>query len=95
MTQDELPRRQRELLLRSAQLRLTLAQQTRIFRKPLAIADRARDLLQLLANKPAWPLAAALLLVAWRPSRAFLWGRRLWWAYRSYQQARRWFIGQG
>ena len=95
MPQDELRRRQQEWLLRSAQLRLTLAQQALVFRKPLAIADRGCDLLQLLANKPAWPLAAALLLVAWRPRRAFQWGRRLWWAYRSYQQARRWFIGQG
>jgi hypothetical protein len=94
MTQDELLLRQQALLLRSTQLRLALTQQTQVFKKPLAVADRARDLLRLLANKPAWPLATALLLVAWRPSRAFLWGRRLWWAYRSYRQARHWIASQ-
>ena len=95
MPQDELRRRQQELLLRSAHLRLTLAQQTQVFRKPLAIVDRGCELIRVLANKPFWPLGSALLLLAWRPRRALAWGARLWWAYRSYQQARRWFIGQG
>jgi hypothetical protein len=92
MTQDEPRQRQQELLLRSTQLRLTLAQQTQVFRKPLAIADRGCELIQVLANKP---LGGALLLLALRPRRALAWGARLWWAYRSYRQARRWFIAQG
>jgi hypothetical protein len=95
MTQDEPRQRQQELLLRSTQLRLTLAQQTQVFRKPLAIADRGCELIQVLANKPFWPLGGALLLLALRPRRALAWGARLWWAYRSYRQARRWFIAQG
>jgi len=95
MAQDELQLRQQALLLRSAQLRLAFAQQTQVFETPLSVVDRARKLLQLLAHNPAWPLGTALLLVALRPGRALVWGQRLWWAYRSYQQARRWIIRQG
>jgi hypothetical protein len=90
MDQDELLKRQQELLARSAQLRFALAEQTQVLKKPLAVADRARDLVGWLANHPAWPMTAFVVLFAMRPRRVLLWGGRLWWIYRSYHQARSW-----
>jgi hypothetical protein len=46
MNNNELLLRQHRLLLRSARLRLTLADQSQVFKKPLALADQARNSLQ-------------------------------------------------
>lgn len=88
MKHDDLQLRRQLLLLRSAQLRLTLAQQSQVFRKPLALVDQARQALRWLADHPAWPLGTAVLLVVLRPARAISWGAGLWQAWRIYQQAR-------
>jgi hypothetical protein len=90
MDQDELRQRQQELLARSAQLRFALAEQTQFLKKPLGVADHARELLRWLSSNPAWSLGAVIVLFAMRPRRVLTWGGRLWWIYRSYHQARSW-----
>jgi hypothetical protein len=73
---------------------LALAEQTQVFKKPLAVADQARKFLSWLGANPAWPLSAVLVLVVIRPQRTLAWGGRLWWAYRAYQHAHRWITNQ-
>lgn len=90
MNNDELVVRQQRLLMRSTQLRLALADQAQVFKRPLAVADQARSSLQWLNRNPQWPLAALLVLVVLRPGRALLWGGRLWWAWTTFKRARKW-----
>ena len=90
MSHDELALRQQRLLVRSAQLRLALAEQTQVFKKPLAVADQARTVLQWLYRNPQWPVGALLVLLVLRPRRAIVWGGRLWWAWGRFKRARAW-----
>lgn len=90
MNRDELALRQQRLLVRSAQLRLALADQAQVLRRPLAVADQAQHGLQWLYRNPQWPMGALVLLVLVRPRRAVVWGGRLWWAWRSFKQAQNW-----
>lgn len=90
MTDDALQARHQQLLLRSAQLRSEVSQQAQAFRRPLALADTARDGVQWLYRNPVWVLAGLALLVAVRPRRVLALGASLWWAWRTLQKARRW-----
>ncbi|MEO8119623.1 MAG: YqjK-like family protein [Rhodoferax sp.] len=90
MNNDDLALRQQRLLTRSAQLRLILANQTQVFKTPLAMVDQARDALQWLYRNPQWPLSALLVLTILRPRRTIIWGGRLWWAWRTFKRARNW-----
>ena len=90
MNNDELLLRQQRLLARSSQLRLALADQAQVFKRPLAVADQAQASLQWLYRNPQWPLGALLVLVVLRPRRAILWGGRLWWAWNTFKRAQNW-----
>ncbi len=90
MNQNELVLRQQRLLLRSAQLRLTLADQLEGFARPLAVADRAQKGLQWLYRNPYWPLSALVFLLVLRPRRTLRWGGRLWAAWKVFQRVRNW-----
>ena len=90
MNNDELLVRQQLLLVRSAQLRIALADQAQVFRKPLALVDQARSSLQWLYHNPQWPLGAVLILFLLRPRRTVLWGGRLWWAWTRFQRVKNW-----
>ena len=57
---------------------------------PLALADRVRAGWLWLRAHPQLPLAAAVVLVVLRPRRAWRWGLRLWWGWRSWQRMQRW-----
>ena len=90
MNHDAVMQRQRELLIRSAQLRLSLTEQAQFLKRPLALADDARSGLQWLSRHPQWPLGALTVAVVMRPARAIRWGTRLWWAWNSFQRAKNW-----
>ncbi len=90
MNKDELVIRQQRLQLRSAQLRLTLADQAHVFKRPLAAADQVRANLQWLYRNPLWPLGALLVLAILRPRRTILFGGRLWWAWTTFKRVRNW-----
>lgn len=87
---EALTRRQQALLLRSAALRGTLGRDLQRLQVPLALADRLHAGWQWLRAHPEAPLAAAVVIVALRPRRAWRWGLRLWWGWRSWQRMQRW-----
>lgn len=89
MTNDELILRRQQLLVRSAELRIAFSSQIQVLQKPLALADSARDGLQWLQRNPQWPLAALVVIFVVRPRAAWRWGGRLWWAWKTYHQARK------
>ena len=82
-------RRQR-LLVRSAELRSTLAGQSEVLKAPLALADQVRSGLQWLYRHPEWPLGALVAVAVLRPKRALRWAGRLWWAWTSLRRAQNW-----
>jgi hypothetical protein len=85
-----LARRQQQLLLRSQHLRAELGLEVQRLQPPLRLADRVRAGWQWLRANPQWPLGAAAVLVVLRPRRAWRWGLRLWWGWRSWQRLQRW-----
>lgn len=70
---EELARRQQQLLLRSAQLRESLAQQSQALKSPLALADQLRTGLHWVKQHPVWPLAALAWLILRPPRRLLRW----------------------
>jgi len=94
MKHDELVLRQQRLLVRSAQLRTILADQAQVLQRPLALADQAQSGLQWLYRNPQWPLGALALVVLVRPRRAIVWGGRLWWAWKTLKQTKKWLDKQ-
>jgi hypothetical protein len=87
---EELARRQQELLVRSATLRVTLGQHARVLQTPLGVADQVRGGVQWLREHPLWPLASLLLITLTRPRRSMRWMSRLWMVRDLYRQLRRW-----
>jgi hypothetical protein len=90
MNDAELIQRQQALLVRSAQLRLSLAQQAQVLKRPLALADAAQSGLQWIYRNPAWPIGALTLVLLLRPKRTLVWGGRAWWAWNSYRRVQDW-----
>lgn len=86
----ELAARKQQLLIRSAELRVTLAHQSQTLQGPLAWADQAVSGTRWLRNHPQWSLGALGLLAVLRPRRALAWAGRLWWGWGLYQRARSW-----
>ncbi len=85
--------RQRLLLARSDALRRSLASDLRALEQPLAWADQGLAAARWLRRHPEWPVGAAALLVALRPVRAWRWGRRLFFAWRTGRRVLRWLHG--
>ncbi len=81
-----LMQRQQRLRIRSAELRLRLANQAQVLQAPLAAIDQARSSVQWLRAHPQWPLAALALLAVMGPQRAVRWAARLWWGWGLYQR---------
>jgi hypothetical protein len=90
LQRDALARRQQQLLIRSAELRVMLAQQAQVLQAPLAVADQVRAGVRWLRQHPQWPLGAALVLALRRPRRALGWASRLWWGWGLYQRLQQW-----
>jgi hypothetical protein len=88
MNHHELMLRQQQLLVRSAQLRLSLKNQVQVFKRPLAVADQVQSGLLWLCRNPQLPLGALMILVVLRPRRALGWGGRLWRAWRLFQRTK-------
>ncbi len=81
--------KQKHLLVRSAELRSSVAQETQNLKKPLAMADKLRSGAKWASAHPVLPLAAGLVLTLVLPKRAVLvWGGRLWGAWTTYNQVR-------
>lgn len=91
----ELAARQQRLLIRSAELRVTLAHQAQALQGPLALADQAVSGARWLRSHPQWSLGALLALAVLRPRRMLAWATRLWWGWDLYKKARRWLQRTG
>jgi len=88
---DALVRRQQQLMLRSAELRVSLAHQIGALRSPLALADRLRAGTHWLWLHPAWPLAALTWWVLRKPRRMLLrWVPPVVAGWQLFQRARQW-----
>lgn len=85
----ELLRRRERLLLRSERLRLELAAQVHTLRRPLAVADKAREATHWLLAHPEWPLGAAALVLVLRPARTLRWAGYALQGYSLYRRAQR------
>jgi hypothetical protein len=85
----ELTRRRERALMRSAELRGSLAQQARVLEAPLAAADKARAAARWLLQHPEWPVGVLVALVVVRPRRAVRWAFRLWWGWAAWQRGQR------
>ena len=70
---DDLLRRRERLILRSAMLRQDWGRQVQGLRRPLNVADKAREATHWLVRYPEWPIGAALVIVLLRPGRALRW----------------------
>lgn len=82
--------RQQQLLVRSAELRVTLAHQAQALEGPLAVADQARAGARWLYRHPEWPLGALALLALLRPRRALRLAGRLWSGWKTLRWALDW-----
>lgn len=85
----DLVERQQRLLARSALLRESLASQSGVLQRPLALADRVAQGLQWLYKRPQWSAAAITVLVVTKPSRILIWGSRMWWVWKSVQKVQK------
>lgn len=92
--QNELTQRRQRLLVRSAELRMTLAAQAQVLQVPLALVDQARAGVYWLRSHPQWPLGALALLAVVRPRRTLRWATRLWWSWGLYQRMQQWLSRQ-
>lgn len=89
MSQTDLLARQQRLLAQSELLRESLAKQSHVIQRPLALADQARGGMQWLYRHPQWPIAAITVLIVVKPSRVLTWGGRLWWGWTSFKKAQK------
>ncbi|MDP1900978.1 MAG: YqjK family protein [Rubrivivax sp.] len=88
-----LARRQHALVVRSSVLRGRLAADAAVLQRPLALLDSVRNAWQWLRAHPEGPLAALVVVAVLRPRRAWRWGLRLWWGWRSLKRLQRWRVG--
>lgn len=85
---DAVAWRQQQLLIRSAELRITMAHQAQALQTPLALADQVRAGVQWLRQHPVWPIVTLALLALKRPRRILNWSTRLMWGWQLFQRAR-------
>lgn len=85
----ELALHQRQLLLRSTELRLRLMDDAQVLAPPLRLADRVHAGWRWLRDHPEVPLAAVAVVVVLRPRRALRWGLRLWTGWQTFRRLQR------
>ena len=88
--QVDLMDRKQQLLVRSAELRMTLATQTQVLQAPLAILDQIKAAILWLGKHPVWPLATLALIAVVRPRRSLRLVSRFWWGWGMYRQVQQW-----
>lgn len=81
MRERELALRRERLLVRSAQLRASIAQESKTLVAPLAVADQTLAAARWLIRNPQWPLGALAVWIVFRPRRALRWAARLSWVW--------------
>jgi len=78
--------RQRQLVVRSAELRVVIAYEARPLVAPLALADRVVNLVKGVCDwavaNPLWVVAGLAAVAVAKPRRAWRWARRGWGLWR-------------
>jgi YqjK-like protein len=85
----DLQLRRERLLVRSAELRAAIAENSRALGPPLALVDQLRAGLRWLRAHPEWPAGALVVMLVLRPRRLLVWSGRAWWVWRLLRQGRR------
>lgn len=80
---------QRQLQLRSTELRLRFADDAQALAPPLRLADRVHAGWRWLRAHPEVPLAAIVVVAVLRPRRALRWGLRLWGGWHTFRRLQR------
>lgn len=75
--------RQQRLLQRSRRLRGELQSELAAWKPALGWADRVHQAWRWLREHPLVPLTAVATVAVMRPRRAWRWGMRLWWGWRT------------
>ena len=94
--ETELALRQQRLLMRSAALRASIADQAVVLEAPFALADRVHA-----AGRWAWRERFALIggtvvaVVVLRPRRVWKLARFGWWAWRRTRRVQAWLLAAG
>lgn len=88
--QLELMERKQHLLVRSAELRMSLSTQAQVLHAPFAVLDQVKAAILWLGKHPLWPLATLTLIAVTRPKRSIRWVSRLWWGWGLYRQTQQW-----
>lgn len=88
--QLELMSRKQELLLRSAELRMSFSTQAQVLQAPLAVLDQIKAAILWLGKHPLWPLATLTLIAVVRPRRSLRLVSRFWWGWGMYKQVQQW-----
>jgi|APFre7841882630_1041343.scaffolds.fasta_scaffold101399_2 hypothetical protein len=91
----DLALRRQRLLLRSAALRATLAEQSVAIETPLAAADRVYAGARWLYRQRGWLIGGVVIVLVVRPRRAWRLLRFGWWAWRSARRAQTWLSAAG
>jgi hypothetical protein len=93
--EHDLALRRQILLARSAALRAALAEQAGVLEAPLAVADRVHAGFRWLVRYRGWVLGGAVVVLVWRPRRAWLLLRWGWWLWRSARRVQPWLAAAG
>jgi hypothetical protein len=85
MRSNDLLARQQQLCERSAQLRLAWVREIQCVKSPLSLGDQLLRSAAWIRRKPVLSAVAAMLLLAWQPKRAVVWGGRIVWGWNLFQ----------
>jgi len=93
--EGELALRRQRVLMRSAALRASLAEQSLVLQAPLAVADVVRDAGRWLYRERGWVAGGIVVVLVVRPRRAWRVLRFGWWLWRSARRVQPWLVAAG
>ena len=88
MHTKDLTLRQQQLCERSAQLRMAWVHEVQCVKRPLSWGDQLLRGATWIRRKPMLSALAVLLMLAWQPKQAVVWGGRIVWGWRIFQRFR-------
>lgn len=91
----ELALRRQRLLMRSAALRDSLAEQSAVLAPPLAAADRVQAGGRWLYRQRAWLAGGVVVVLVLRPRRAWRLVSTGWWLWRTARRFQPWLVASG
>lgn len=87
--------RQQRLQLRSAALRLQLAEQAVVLEAPFGAVDRAYAGVHWLYRQRGWLIGGVVIVAVLRPRKAWKWVKLGWWLWRGARRLQPWLVAAG